>query len=106
METVAQLDAEDARDLLRFLKKRFFAAELRVVGDEGGLQVGEVSVPDGECERACEIVETWEEERRTAERRKAELPCPRCRSRDVGLVARDAGGYSFHCRVCGCDYDR
>jgi len=105
MLRIALMEADEARDLFQYLKRKSIGVELQIKTDDSGLDFGELAVDDGVYDRACDIVEVWDAERRAAQERLSRLPCPKCHSRHVALVQRDTDGYAFRCKDCGFDYE-
>src|SRR5262245_59279262 len=76
VQSVASLEIDEARDLLKRLRKEGIAADLRLTTHESGLEIGDVVVEDSMYERACEVAEDWEAD--LAEANRNPRRCPKC----------------------------
>ncbi len=104
MQAIAKLELGESRELEKFLRKKSIACEVQVSVHESGMEFGEILVEDDVCDRACEITEAWDSERRAAAQRMSKMWCDKCYSHHLGLVPNDTLGYTFRCKDCGYEF--
>ena len=102
MQSIATIETSLARQLLERLKESAISAELRSTADQTGLELSDVLVEEIYYERACDIAESWEAERRAlADKRWPR--CPKCRERKWEQVRHEKLDYVYRCKNCGCE---
>src|SRR5262245_37440735 len=75
MKIVASLSPETIATLTELLKKEKIPCESRVANDEVGLETTELLVPEADYDRACDIVENWQD---ADYKSKMQRKCPKC----------------------------
>jgi ribosomal protein L37AE/L43A len=98
---LASLEVGPAVGLLEQLKKAGIPAEAQAVTQEGGLDYRDIMVVDHDYERACDVAEDWEAERREDEVRQLKQFCPRCGSRHLEYITTETFGSIWNCKDCG-----
>jgi len=83
MKAIASLEIGQAREVLELLKEEAIPAEVRTVTQESGLEISEIMVEDIFFDRGCDLVETWDAERRAALKRRSGVYCRQCGSRNM-----------------------
>lgn len=90
--------------LLERLKQQTIPFEVRTTTQESGLDVSEIMVEDGDCDRACDVAEKWEAQRVDAAERQSGIHCPKCGSQHVAYVPLENGVPSYKCKDCGEEF--
>jgi len=84
MKSVASLPPQDIAELAELLEQQQIPSEARLADSESGLEITELLVEDRDCQRACELVESWLRASRADHARKTARGCPGERSRSRG----------------------
>ena len=102
MKIVASLSPQNIAKLMDLLKKENIPCESRIGTDEIGLEITDLLVPEADYDRACDIVENWQD---ADYKSKMQRRCPKCGGVDWESV-RDAHYEKadlvvYRCRSCG-----
>jgi len=104
LKCVAALSVDAAIELSDWLKKNGIPAEIKRFLHEGGLEYGDVLAEECNFDRACDLAEAWEMERRSEAESKSNRFCSRCGSRHLEYVANESFGTIWKCKDCGNDF--
>jgi len=103
MKTVATLPSENIDELKGSLEKEGIACECRSTTGEGDLEISELLVGDSDYDRACQMIEGWQEARAA----RGTWRCPKCGSKDWEWVEdayyQKVGLDVYRCKKCGCE---
>src|SRR5215467_6024572 len=103
MKNVASFEIDRCRILFERFRLEGIPVDLRTKTDESGLEIGEITVEDGQYERACDVAEAWLAELTEESEKKSGRRCPKCGSWHLQYVPHDAVGYFWKCSDCGCE---
>jgi len=102
MRIVASLSPENIATLMDLLKKENISCESRIPSDEIGLETTELLVPEADYDRACDIVENWQD---ADYKSKLQRKCPKCAGIDWEPVPdahyEQADLTVYRCKSCG-----
>ena len=80
MKLVASLDPETCSKLAVLLKDQQVASEVRTTTDQNGLEQSELLVDDASFDKACDLIERWQEEQQKEAAERNKQWCPKCHS--------------------------
>ena len=102
MKVVASLSPQNIATLAELLKKENIPCESKTASDEIGLETTELLVADADYDRACDIVENWQD---ADYKRKMHRRCPKCGGVDWEPVQdahyEKADLAVYRCKACG-----
>src|SRR5690349_3559629 len=105
MKTVATLPPQDADEVVNLLAKEHIPCEARIADEGSGLDTTDVLVEDANYEKACDVIENWQESVAAERQRKHIRHCPKCRSQDWEQVEdayyANANLTVLRCKGCG-----
>ncbi len=104
MKSIASLEADVVDGLLELLKQAAIPVQIQTTTQEGGLDISEIMVEDGDYDRACDVAERWEAARVDAAEKRSGWCCPRCGSKHLIHVPLANGMPSFKCKQCGDEF--
>ncbi len=107
MKTVASLPPQDVAELVKLMEREHIPSETRIADEGSGLGTTELLVNDADYDKACELVESWQEALAAERQRKYARHCPKCSSQSWEWVMDDAQYQKAElmvrrCKVCGC----
>ncbi len=107
MKTVASLPPQEIAELVKVMKREHIPCETRIVEEASGLGTTELLVNEDDYEKACELVESWQDAIAAERQRKHTRHCPKCGSQSWEPVMDDAHFQKAElmvrrCKVCGC----
>lgn len=98
---IASLEIGQTGEILDRLKKAGIPVQMQTVTEESGLETSEISVEESYYERACGVVEAWDDERTAREKKRSRVYCGKCGSRDYDETGDEETGHIYKCKNCG-----
>lgn len=102
--TIASLEAGQTGEIMERLKQLNIPGEIRPMTEESGLEMCEIVVEDSYYDRACDVIEAWDAEKLTTQRKLSGICCRDCGSQNYTSTWVEKIGYIHNCKNCGNDF--